>query len=132
MAPEMTSDDGYDEKVDIFSFGMVLWEIVSSQSLLDHFRDQIRNKLVWMREVAEGKPPRTDGMNPTSIRILQKCWDSRPSRRWTFTEILAELSIMRYSLFDNVHEAVIKEYTRQFDEFESSHPQHRLGPRGPY
>lgn len=105
-APEIVRGDNYDEKVDVYSFGLVLLGMAVGGSLLDFIGERWRvhhgkssapknvNRLInamhggWRPVSAESPVPAT----PSSINalIIMCCIDD-PTRRPTFNEILSEL-----------------------------------------
>jgi serine/threonine protein kinase len=36
LAPELMRKEGYDEKVDVYSYGVILWELVAREDFLGH------------------------------------------------------------------------------------------------
>jgi len=95
MAPEMMTDEsikhGYDEKVDVYSYGMVLYEMCSGKL---QFPD-VSTQVTLYKKVVENKerPDINDCKRvPRKLRVLiQKCWDSDPNERPSFQQIVWEL-----------------------------------------
>jgi len=83
MAPEVYRGEGADIRSDIYSFGLVLWQMTSG-SRIPPFATQYRGNLEHlMREIYEqqmtGHLPRTDErLDP----IIQRCLDPQPAQRW--------------------------------------------------
>ncbi|GAX83856.1 hypothetical protein CEUSTIGMA_g11281.t1 [Chlamydomonas eustigma] len=104
MAPELfygaTSDGGQNyqedqvtEKVDVYSFGICLWEIWSMCSEQPY-------KGISASEVFAGvlsktlRPVIPESMNPEWRCIMEKCWDLVPAQRPSFTEVADSLSAL--------------------------------------
>lgn len=90
MAPEVARREAYNEKVDVYSFGILLWQLATCST---PFPGLTRD--AFMRDVIhnECRPP----MHPTwpewFIDLLTKCWHPNSSRRPSFQtvcRILAE------------------------------------------
>ncbi|KAK8836959.1 hypothetical protein M9Y10_036995 [Tritrichomonas musculus] len=86
-SPEAISDDEYTKEGDVYSFGMIIYNIFSNEppfkgySLKD-IRDKIR----------DGTRPEFDFPIPSAYRqLIEKCWVKYPSKRPTFDEITEEL-----------------------------------------
>ncbi|XP_035387696.1 leucine-rich repeat serine/threonine-protein kinase 1 isoform X1 [Electrophorus electricus] len=90
QAPEIRPGVVYDEKVDMFSYGMVLYELLSGRRpALGHHQFQIAKKL------SKGVRP-TLG-NPEEVQfhylqaLMQECWDTKPEKRPLAMPILRQM-----------------------------------------
>jgi len=83
MAPEALREMKYSHKSDVWSFGVVVWEIIT---VSDPF-DKLSNVEVAIGVVSEGKRldiPDTD----TDLQLLMRmCWSSLPEERPNFSTI---------------------------------------------
>ncbi|XP_051896567.1 leucine-rich repeat serine/threonine-protein kinase 1 isoform X2 [Pristis pectinata] len=80
QAPEIMPGIVYDEKVDMFSYGMVLYELLSGQRpILGHHQAQIAKKL------SKGVRPLLGPLEEVQFCKLQnlmfQCWDTKPEKR---------------------------------------------------
>jgi serine/threonine protein kinase len=84
MAPEMYDSGEYTKKVDVFSFGLILYEIVSGEPV---FPIRITlNRL--MKQVIEGTRKPIPNFVPGWLgEIIAKCWQVDPTVRPAFSEI---------------------------------------------
>ena len=104
MAPEVLSDltgERYTEKADVFSFGIILWELCTS--LLPYADVPAGNEYaLGMAVVTQnlrpdvGKLPVVSGKDVGSaygalIRLVEECWVADPSARPSFGAIVGEL-----------------------------------------
>eukprot|EP01090_Pellita_catalonica_P015326 TRINITY_DN413_c0_g1_i1.p1 TRINITY_DN413_c0_g1~~TRINITY_DN413_c0_g1_i1.p1 ORF type:complete len:719 (-),score=115.94 TRINITY_DN413_c0_g1_i1:68-2224(-) len=85
MAPEVMLQEGFDEKADVYSFGIVLWEIVSRKDPYPHHTDyQTFVKAI----VEDGERPKIPQDTPSLLRtLIERCWDAYPEYRPDFQEI---------------------------------------------
>ncbi|KAM4592288.1 leucine-rich repeat serine/threonine-protein kinase 1 isoform 1-T1 [Odontesthes bonariensis] len=80
QAPEVQPGIVYDEKVDMFSYGMVLYELLSGRRpALGHHQLQIAKKLSKGIRPVLGSPEQVQFYSLHSL--LTECWDTKPERR---------------------------------------------------
>ena len=90
MAPEVARKrECYNESCDVFSFGMMLWEMLSLDT---RFGGLLDSNDYYYRIVLAGERPPLSQSWPASVReLLQKAWSAQASERPSFTEIRAIL-----------------------------------------
>lgn len=92
MAPEVANDYPYDKSVDVYSFGILLWEICALEKPFYRYSSQRH-----MREVViGGDRPKMDSSYttqwPTSLQSLMKsCWSSEVLNRPSFSVVKQNL-----------------------------------------
>ena len=88
MAPEVYLNLPYNEKVDVYSFGMILYQLMSNKVPFDGFsRRDLEEKVV-----NGGYRPVMDSHWPTSLQsLISRCWATDHALRPAFSEILTEL-----------------------------------------
>uniref|UniRef100_A0A3B5BEW0 non-specific serine/threonine protein kinase n=1 Tax=Stegastes partitus TaxID=144197 RepID=A0A3B5BEW0_9TELE len=80
QAPEIRPGIVYDEKVDMFSYGMVMYELLSGQRpALGSHQFQIAKKLSKGIRPILGSPEEVQFYNLHSL--LTECWDTKPEKR---------------------------------------------------
>ena len=88
MAPELLEDNLFDEKSDVYSFAIVIWEIWDGGVPWYGLKPvQITRKVVDKRE----RPPPPEGAPTDLVALMQRCWDHEPDARPTFAAITAEI-----------------------------------------
>jgi len=91
MAPEVADCRSYNHKADVYSFGIILWEIVAFQKPFDGMsRDEF-----YARVVHGGERPVISRKWPAELSdLMQQCWDYTSEFRPTFANVLERLDDM--------------------------------------
>ncbi|KAF2321506.1 hypothetical protein GH714_000171 [Hevea brasiliensis] len=80
----------YDQKADIFSFAIVLWELVTAKVPYDTM-----TPLQAALGVRQGlRPELPQDAHPKLLDLMQRCWETTPANRPPFSEITVELEIL--------------------------------------
>jgi len=87
MAPEVMLRSTITPKVDVYSFGIVVWEIVKKEAAFSHHSDY--NK--FSKAVIDGERPPLDGIHPEIAKFLAACWAKNPDERPDFLKICSQL-----------------------------------------
>jgi len=86
MAPEVLTGKDVDEKADVYSYGIVLWEIIAEQEPFPHMDSYGTFKRCVT--VENERPPIPVNVHPNLKALMEVCWDADPRRRPTFQQIL--------------------------------------------
>jgi serine/threonine protein kinase/predicted hydrocarbon binding protein len=93
-APEIFQKKFYSEKADVYSFGIILWELLTRQTPYEHVEAFSIPLLV-----SKGERPEIPKDAPNDWRkLIKACWHQKPSSRPTFKKILQKLREMRENL----------------------------------
>ncbi|MDP2436532.1 MAG: protein kinase [archaeon] len=86
MAPEVLMNKEYDETADVYSFGIVLWEMVTGQ---EPFPDCDSYSTLLDRIVTNAERPPVPDSCPAKLKaLIRACWDADPKRRPSFDKII--------------------------------------------
>ncbi|CAG9467718.1 unnamed protein product [Pedinophyceae sp. YPF-701] len=94
MAPEIFTDEPIDEKCDVFSFGILLWEALTGlkpYGVLEGIQVIYRMSTGWRHQVPDSCPA-------PIRRLIEACWAQDPAARPRFCEILRVLEAELRSL----------------------------------
>lgn len=93
MAPELLRQDPFNEKSDVFSFGVILWELVMCEKpWRDDHPMQIVFKVGSRGEKLPTPPP--ESCEPELREMIVECFADDPGRRPDFRSIVDRLDIM--------------------------------------
>ncbi|CAM6048312.1 unnamed protein product [Sphagnum compactum] len=91
MAPEVLRNELSDEKSDIYSFGVILWEL---STLQQPWTGMNPIQVVGAVGFQHRRLPIPDNVDPAIANIIQACWRMDPRQRPSFSEIMQELKIL--------------------------------------
>ena len=95
MAPEVYERKSYDTKVDMYSFGLIVWEMWFGERVFSELKSSVAQIEFFRRIKDENyrpKTPRSDGRfipNPPPAQLTElmtSCWHSEPCQRRTATK----------------------------------------------
>ena len=78
MAPEISRKEPYNESVDIYSFGILLWEMLANEKPFEEYTSNMFQVLV----ATMGDRPKIDDSFPDSMTlIITRCWSQNHKER---------------------------------------------------
>uniref|UniRef100_A0A6A7GAJ4 non-specific serine/threonine protein kinase n=1 Tax=Hirondellea gigas TaxID=1518452 RepID=A0A6A7GAJ4_9CRUS len=93
MSPEVISGKHYTEKADVFSFGIILWEICARKIPYEGKTGFQVSLAVVQQKARPEIDPRL--CPPDWAKLMQVCWGEEPSSRPTFGEIVQTMRKMQ-------------------------------------
>ncbi|XP_028996637.1 mitogen-activated protein kinase kinase kinase 7 isoform X2 [Betta splendens] len=95
MAPEVFEGSNYSEKCDVFSWGIILWEVITRRKPFDEIGGPAF-RIMWA--VHNGTRPPLIKYLPKPIEsLMTRCWSKDPSQRPSMEEIVKIMThLMRY------------------------------------
>lgn len=105
MPPEVVKGDKYNESADVFSFAMVLFEVLCKVKNIYRCTTPGGNAMQevqsWATAVSEGYRPKVNKYWPNSVKeLIIDCWADAPLRRPSMANVVTRLeSILRSGAF---------------------------------
>ncbi|XP_025907804.1 mitogen-activated protein kinase kinase kinase 12, partial [Nothoprocta perdicaria] len=105
MAPEVIRNEPVSEKVDIWSFGVVLWELLTGEI---PYKDVDSSAIIWGVGSNSLHLPVPTGCPDGFKVLLRQCWNSKPRNRPSFRQILLHLDIASADVLSTPQETYFK------------------------
>jgi ankyrin repeat protein/tRNA A-37 threonylcarbamoyl transferase component Bud32 len=115
MAPEVFRGEAYDLSADVFSFGMVLYEIFAGCRANGDVEPR-RFAFLMANHNFRPQPPHT--MPPPFVFLYQQCIHAEPSARSTFVELQARIQLIHSSNRDESSESSVDSGAQEREERE--------------
>jgi sterile alpha motif and leucine zipper-containing kinase AZK len=97
------NNEPYDEKVDVWSFGMILYELTTNKIPYDYCGNNVP---FLTKEVVVNKKtppiPEEIEIHPTLRELMKQCWNWDPQQRPSFSHIVQTLRDAKDSSHDIV------------------------------
>ncbi|XP_057471422.1 uncharacterized protein LOC130760219 [Actinidia eriantha] len=105
MAPELLngSSSRVSEKVDVFSFGITMWEILTGE---EPYANMHCGAIIGGIVSNTLRPPIPDRCSPEWKKLMEECWSPNPTARPSFTEITNRLRVMSMVVHPKRHNRV--------------------------
>ncbi|RHZ79196.1 hypothetical protein Glove_151g95 [Diversispora epigaea] len=116
IAPEVLSGEEYTKAADVYSFGIIAYEIVTGFA---PYYD-IPHDIDLARKICDGLRPKIPLHVPKLMtRLIMRCWDARITHRPTFNELWSEFYDYRRDYTRNILKKIndIKVKIKQAKEF---------------
>jgi serine/threonine protein kinase len=94
MAPEVIENKWYDGKADVFSFSIVLWELLTGKP---PYIDILVARNAAIAVLEDDRRPALPVRGPQELSdLMQECWSYDPQARPTFEEIRVSVLVMSW------------------------------------
>eukprot|EP00802_Teleaulax_amphioxeia_P016159 Tamp_16271.p1 GENE.Tamp_16271~~Tamp_16271.p1 ORF type:complete len:426 (+),score=62.62 Tamp_16271:103-1278(+) len=94
-APEVLRSQRYDHKVDVYSFGIILWEIHAKRL---PYADMTAPQIAVAVATQDHRPPPPPNCPAPFWQLMQHCWQPAPAARPSFQEVMSTLEDMQFVL----------------------------------
>ncbi|CAG5128042.1 unnamed protein product, partial [Candidula unifasciata] len=115
MAPEVFEGSNYSEKCDVFSWGIILWEVLTRRKPFDEIGGPAF-RIMWAVHSGRRPPPIQNLPKPLET-LMARCWSGNPPERPSMTEVVRIMNTM-YRFFHGEDEPLVISRTHDADEDE--------------
>lgn len=112
MSPEMLNEEDYDEKTDVYSFGIVLFYIFFGNLPNYTMKDKMIGKPIRL-------PKPSAKISIFCLDLISKCTENDPSDRPSFNQILKIIRKNDYCLADDIDQSMISERDQELERIKS-------------
>eukprot|EP01090_Pellita_catalonica_P010232 TRINITY_DN21698_c0_g1_i1.p1 TRINITY_DN21698_c0_g1~~TRINITY_DN21698_c0_g1_i1.p1 ORF type:complete len:464 (-),score=80.03 TRINITY_DN21698_c0_g1_i1:38-1318(-) len=93
LAPEVIRGEPYNNKVDVYSFGVIMWELISKG-------EKFFGHVSWWYKIEDmvqsgERPPIPESCMPEYKALLERCWQNDPQKRPEFSDIVQALMLLK-------------------------------------
>ncbi|CAD7091020.1 unnamed protein product [Hermetia illucens] len=119
MAPEVFEGYSYTEKCDVFSWAIILWEVIARRQPYKEFG--IAYSIMWRVHMGD-RPPAIKNCPKPIHKLMTTCWDSTPSNRPSMEEVVTIMNAL-CSFFPNADEPIdFKKFEEDISTSETTMP----------
>jgi len=115
-APEIYLGGGFTNAVDVFSFALVLYELLLGKRA---FPPDIGLRAMMDRAAGQDRPELPEAMNEVVRTIITRCWSADPTQRESFDEILTNFEQIQFQITPNVDTARVAAFVSSVRDWES-------------
>uniref|UniRef100_A0AC34QRH2 Mitogen-activated protein kinase kinase kinase n=1 Tax=Panagrolaimus sp. JU765 TaxID=591449 RepID=A0AC34QRH2_9BILA len=94
MAPEVFQYSKYDQKCDIYSFGISFWEMLARKLPVD---DGEPYQVLWQATTQNRRPPRLQNVPEPLMDLIERCWHKDAKERPDIEEVKDIIEILMES-----------------------------------
>lgn len=110
MSPEMMNEEDYDNKTDVYSFGIVLYFIFFGKMPNQSMKDRSLGKPIKL-------PKENFNVSKICIDLMGKCLTTDPKNRPSFDEILNYLRANKFMLSSDVDPTIVSQRDNELEKF---------------
>lgn len=119
MPPEAMKDTTFSMATDVFSFGVVLWELYTQER---PYRGMAPHEVIEAVCVRGERPRWPEGSPPELVALAHECWHTDPDCRPSFAEVVERLRQLLAPTHNPVcrRESTLSGMTEESDELEAA------------
>lgn len=125
MAPEIIRDEPYTNSVDVYSFAIIVYEILTGST---PFSNLNFHQLIFKIAIQNERPELTKEIPEIYQNLIKKCWAPDPKQRPTFEAIVNDLRNNKDYITEMMDAAQFYDYIDYIDQYKATfdliHPIH--------
>jgi serine/threonine protein kinase len=112
MAPEMYEEEEYDFKVDVFAFGLILYEILTNNPV---FGSNLNAQQIMHKVLTGERPNIPDDILAFVKSMTRSCWSTDRAARFSFTELFKILDENEFKICAGVDPAQVRLFIKSVE-----------------
>ena len=112
MSPEMLNKGKYDNKTDVYSYGIVVFVLLTGRLPKQNLTDKMNKKPIKF-------PRHSSSLTAEGIELINKCTAFEPKDRPSFSEILEMIENKKFKLAKEVDRDIVLSRYQELNHFES-------------
>lgn len=112
LAPEMYEEGNYTNLIDVYSFSLILYEILVKRTV---FPENIQPAPLMRRVISGTRAEIPESIRPEIREIIERCWAVNPEERFTFDQIYQKLKDIDFKITPNVDSDQVKSYINEIE-----------------
>ena len=121
MSPEMSNEEEYDNKTDVYSFGVLLFVLFTRRFPKQNLKEKLNNKPIKF-------PEASPAISPFTISLIKKCMSFEANKRPTFEEIVEEMRKHSFKMAEGVDSEIVLHRFKTLNRFRALHKQSKTMP----
>lgn len=116
LAPEVFKNLEYSKKSDVFSFSLILYELITNET----FYKEIENNIESIQKVLENetRPEINESIHECYKKLIEACWSHDPNDRPSFEDIVSLLKTDDGFITEKVNKDEYMQYIKMIEESE--------------
>lgn len=113
MSPEMLNEEEYDNKTDVYSYGILLFALFTGRLPKQSMRERLDKVPIKFPKVSRK-------ISEYCIDIIKRCTSFESSKRPIFEEIISDMANNSFELASEINTKAITRRYQELNQFESS------------
>ena len=112
MSPEMSNEEEYDNKTDVYSFGVLLMVLFTGSFPQQNLKEVLNNKQIKF-------PDASPAISSFTISLIKKCMSFEAKKRPSFEDIVSEMYKHSFKMAEGVDSEIVLHRFRTLNRFRS-------------
>ncbi|RHZ48714.1 hypothetical protein Glove_543g22 [Diversispora epigaea] len=117
IAPEVLCGEIYTKKSDIYSLGIIMWEVITGETPFDEYEHNLELTI----DIIKGCRPKIYEYIPQKyVTLMKQCWDANPDNRPDANIASEKMRIISHSLYNEMESRNLKSKMKNFFKSKSA------------
>ena len=121
MSPEMSNEEEYDNKTDVYSFGVLLFVLFTRRFPKQNLKEKLTNKPIKF-------PEPSPAISSFTISLIKKCMSFESQKRPSFADIVSEMYNHSFKMAEGVDSDIVLHRFKALNRFRALHKRSKTMP----